>query len=281
MHIKLFHPENIRPNKPGLSPLSKRKKLHYDRNIIQLRGNGPKRIGHIMKLKNGHIIIFSILIAACESFAFVHVRALISNHYNAAKFSSRETVRVFRSARPAVSTLILQSKQDSKPTSGFLDVFVGAISGVVSVTGATIDFRDASERESTPEVTSNTEVDISRFLPEKDLSLKVESIKKDLERLFNIISVDAVDPSNEEWMDLLENISCGLVSSVAEQPSNMGGEGNFSLPDTHVSALRFIGQLQEQIKASDPKLYSSFKWVAKKQGLSPIISKAIPRCCGL
>jgi hypothetical protein len=184
-------------------------------------------------------------------------------------------------ARPmkksAIFNLILQSKQDSKPSKDLFDMFAGAISGLVAVTGATIDYRDADEREETTSTAVNNEPDITSGKdPEADIAERALRIDTDLEQLFGILCRDSIDDP-AEFMDLIEGIICGLVSWVTEQPFNIGLSANFTLPTVHLSALRLIGRLQEQIKASDPKLYSSFKWVAKKNGLSPLIAKALSR----
>ena len=102
------------------------------------------------------------------------------------------------------------------------------------------------------------------------------SIDVAIEKLFDILRLDCIDDP-AEWVELLVGISCGLVSRVAEQPFNLEDDEKFNLPTAHLSAMRFLGRLQEQIKATDAKLYASFKWVAKKNGLSSYIATTLSR----
>lgn len=222
--------------------------------------------------------LFSILINTRSDLAFSELRPF--SHFTLTSWVEGRTVKcpAFRtqvSKRPAL--LNLHCKQDSKPKKDFFDIFASAVSGLVAVTGSTIDFRDPDEREKVLTTPVNSPPDISwATSPDTDVSQKAAVIDSDLDKLMDILSREHIDDP-EDWMDLLERIICSLGSWVAEQPSDIGGGANVTLPTVHTSALRLIGRLQDQIKASDAKLYSSFKWVAKKHGLSLLIAKALTR----
>jgi hypothetical protein len=202
----------------------------------------------------------------CEAF-FISPNPLKPTSYDVFGTNSFKTAI---NCRVGVAAIAMQSQ---KRSGDFLDMFVGAVTGLVSVTGSTIDFRDASDRPSEvkPAVEDNSQSDFA----DANAALYAELVGRDLDSLLAILSNDDIGP-DETWNDLLHNVSCSLVSCVAES-SRLGTNGNYTLPAVHFAALRFLGRLQDQIRATDAKLYSSFKWVAKKHGLSPLVNRALDR----
>ncbi len=51
-----------------------------------------------------------------------------------------------RKNRIGVAGIAMQNQRETVPKKDFLDMFVGAVSGLVSVTGSTIDYRNADDR---------------------------------------------------------------------------------------------------------------------------------------
>ena len=233
-------------------------------------------------MKVFNVVFMSLLLSnMCfgSDFAFLGCKPILSaNSISWMKLDFKcFTFRAGQAKKSAFSFVALQSRQDSKTMKGIFDNIAGILSGLVTGTGSAIHFGDANEHDESSSISVHTHADTtSPKDPGADCVKRTVSIDVDIENLLEILRRDYIDDP-AEWVELLEGISCGLVSRFAEQPFTISDGDKFTLPPEHLSAMRLIGRLQEQIKSTDSKLYSNFKWVAKKNSLSSFIAAALSR----
>jgi hypothetical protein len=232
-------------------------------------------------MKVFYAVLLSLLLnkmCSGSDLAFLGCKPILSTHsITWLKTDYKSIAFRARPAKKSFSYLMLQSKQDSRTMKDFFIDVTELLSGLVSGTGSSIHFGDANGHEEISSISVSKNMDtISAETPGVDSIDRAVPIDVDMERLLDILRRDSIDDP-AEWVELLEGISCGLVSRFAEQPIDIGDGDKFTLPTVHLSAMRLIGRLQEQIKATDAKLYSSFKWVAKKNSLTSFIATALSR----
>ena len=213
------------------------------------------------------IFIISVLVLACDSAAVafqlspglrVHTRVL------------RHVPGRCRNSVLCLSGLRMSANEDGEKPNPILaglvkmwDASMGAVGG------SGVDFRSADERP--PEEKPTAEVEDETLMNVDDPDMISPLLLVSLVRLQNLLAEHHLTPASSRELESLHVLVVSeLVTHAKEaRPFLALKYRNFTLPASHVAALRFASDCRT---AREGKLSSALKWIPKKLGLNPLIS---------